>query len=189
VRAAGARPRPCSCSISSPSPRQGRRLQGDRQKASCVLHRLVTSCGKHGDPGCRRRGFGRVEAGSGSPVEGTSGSACPALLRGRAGRAALGGIGPPALESPPSAATVSRREVSERIGSGSSSDVARYRLRPARPLIRETSASGCRRHGARRRCPCPVQGRRREARLRPRLSRRPFMDGAGISRSAVVLTD
>jgi len=44
-------------------------------------------------------------------VEDTSGAAYLALLRGRAGEAALGGIGLPVLESPPSAATVSRREV------------------------------------------------------------------------------
>jgi len=44
-------------------------------------------------------------------VEGTSGAAYLALLRGRAGEAALGGIGLPELESPPSAATVPRREV------------------------------------------------------------------------------
>lgn len=76
-------------------------------------------------------------------MEDTSGSASPALLRGRTGRATLGpgcprerhpvwpadpslpGRGPcggivVVLESPASAATVSRREVSEQIGLGSS---------------------------------------------------------------------
>ena len=68
----------------------------DCQKASCVFHRLATSWGEPRSPSGSARTAGKRDFGlasavvSVSSVEGTSGLADPALLRGRTGEAALG---------------------------------------------------------------------------------------------------
>jgi len=95
------------------------------QKASTIFHRLATTCGetrsrwgKPHAPGrtlpsgaAGRLGFGRVEAVvTGSPMEGTSGAADLALLRGRVGDAALGSRCVRASDAPCAAALRARRK-------------------------------------------------------------------------------
>jgi hypothetical protein len=269
------------------------------QKASSIVHRLATSCGQPGPRAARsvrtaetrlRPSRGGRASVAGSPMEGTSGAADLALLRGRAGEAALGpgcvrasdtsraaafgarrettrrgalpatsrervvegpraptlrGGGARAVGSSGAAPSRERRRGSprftprpawqrrslqpalqrshdERCPSGSGRGSARsralarahrrgrrgtlspyawacprlaatvqrnrrMRLRPIRPLARETSAGGCRRGGAgprprspwRAALPALGAGTCRPARLRPRLSTRPLGgDGA-----------
>jgi len=88
--------RPVRRSISRPLLRQEPRIRRDRPKGVVycpqVGNNLGTIPGHRADSfrsGCHRRGFGHAGGGAGSSMEGTSGAADLALLRGSTGGAAL----------------------------------------------------------------------------------------------------